>query len=86
MERNIVAAGRKINILRVWFPDNIHAEDILIEALRLRQVAHLQGDVAHSFQSGDTTHERHYITPHCKCSEVQIGHLPGIVKRTIVRL
>ena len=39
MERNIVAAGGKIHVLGVRLPDNIHAENILIEALGPRDIS-----------------------------------------------
>ncbi len=56
MERNIVAAGGKIHVLRVRLPDNLHAENILIEALGPRYVSDLEGDMAHPFQSRNTAH------------------------------
>src|SRR4030095_16152528 len=70
MERNIVAAGGKINVLRVWLPDNLHAESILIEALGPRYVPNFEGNMAHPFQPSYTAHASQYITPRRKCGAV----------------
>src|SRR5262249_60998191 len=56
MEGNIVTAGGKIDVLRVRFPDNLHAENILIETFRPPNVSDLESDMAHPFQSSNTAH------------------------------
>ncbi len=48
MERQIVTAGGKVNVLGIRLPDHFHAEHILIKAFRARQVAHFECDVAHT--------------------------------------
>ena len=48
MERQIVAAGGKINVLGIRLPDHFHTEHILIKTFRARQVAHFERDVSHS--------------------------------------
>ena len=48
MERQIVAAGGKINVLGIRLPDHFHAEHFLIKTFRARQVAHFECDVAHT--------------------------------------
>src|SRR5438128_11226656 len=48
LQRNIVAAGRKINVLRVRFPDNVHPQNVLIKILRTRHIFDFESDMAHS--------------------------------------
>src|SRR5262245_50197142 len=56
VERNIVAPGGKIDVLWVRLPDNLHAENILIETFRPPSVPDLESDMAHPFQSSNTAH------------------------------
>src|SRR5215813_8823001 len=56
MERNIIAPGGKIDILWVRLPDNLHAENILIETFRTPNVPDLESDMAHPFHSSNTVH------------------------------
>jgi len=49
MNGYVVAAGRKIDVLRVGLPDHVHAQNFLIKSFRLRGAAYLEGDVTHAF-------------------------------------
>src|SRR6266550_2084359 len=86
MERNIVAAGGKIHVLRVRLPDNLHAEKILIEALGPRYVSDLEGDMAHPFQSSNTAHARTISQCAINVTQWAVCHLPGTRKSGIVCL
>ncbi len=56
MQRDIVVAGREINIFWVRFPNHIHAEHIFIKALRLRYISDFKRDVAHPSDTAEWTH------------------------------
>ncbi len=56
MERDVVAPGRKIDVLRIRLPDYVHAEDFLIKLFCLRDIAHLESDMAHALKPADLAH------------------------------
>src|SRR5262245_27240276 len=83
MERNVIAPGGKIDILWVRLPDNLHAENILIETLRPPNVPDLESDMAHPLQSSNTAHA-HTISQRAINGTHAVRHLPGIGKSGIV--
>jgi hypothetical protein len=56
MERQIVAAGRKIDVLQIGLPDDLHPEALPIKLLGAADVPHFEGDVAQSPESFDGGH------------------------------
>src|SRR5262245_34712702 len=83
MERNVVAPGGKIDVLRVWFPDNLHAENVLIETFRPPNVPDLESDMAHPLQSSNSAHA-HTISQRAINGTQAVCHLPGNGKSGIV--
>ena len=66
VQRNIIAAGGEIDVLRIGLPNHFQAKHFLVKALGTRHIGDLQRDVAHAAQSCNPAHGDYYSTVYLK--------------------